>query len=107
MAENNISPKRLPRKNALRSIRTNVLSSLAVAAVLWGMVARPAPAISPTSDEMAEAQSWAAARFEGRTPESRQAGRSTPSAEPFFSFTYNGRPSAEVLKTWTSQAPRR
>lgn len=94
-------------RNALRSIQKNVLFPLTAAAVLWGALAHPALATLPTSDEMAEAQSWSAAKFEGRTPESPQAGRSAPNAEPFFSFTYNGRPSAEVLKTWTLQRARR
>ncbi|NLX98205.1 MAG: hypothetical protein GXY83_18755, partial [Rhodopirellula sp.] len=81
--------------------------SLTGAAVLWVMAARLASAISPTSDEMAEAQRWAAAKFEEGTSELRQAGRSAPSVEPFFSFTYDGRPSAEVLKTWTFERTRR
>ena len=33
--------------------------------------------------------------------------RSKAKDEPFFSFTYNGRPSAELLKTWTFQRTRR
>lgn len=46
--------------------------------------------VSPTADEMAEAKQWAAARFDG------QDGRP---AEPCFSFAYDGKPSAELLKT--------
>ena len=94
-------------RNAFLPIRANVQFSLTGAAVLWVMAARLASAISPTSDEMAEAQRWAAAKFEEGTSELRQAGRSAPSVEPFFSFTYDGRPSAEVLKTWTFERTRR
>ena len=94
-------------RNAFRIIRANVLLTLTGAAVLWGMVDGPASASSPAGDEMAEAQEWAAARFEEGTSDLRQAGRSPSNAEPFFSFTYNGRPSAEVLKTWTVQRTRR
>ena len=68
---------------------------------------RAASATSPAADEMAEAQEWAAAKFEEGTLDLRQAGRSPSNAEPFFSFTYNGRPSAEVLKTWTVQRTSR
>ena len=94
-------------RNAFPFIRANVLFTSTGAAVLWVMVVRLASATSPAADEMAEAHSWAAAKFEKGTSDLGQAGRSTSSAEPFFSFTYNGRPSAEVLKTWTVQRTRR
>ena len=94
-------------RNAFLFIRANVLFTLTGAAVLWVMVVRLASATSPAADEMAEAHRWAAAKFEKGTSDLRQAGRSTSNAEPFFSFTYNGRPSAEVLKTWTVQRTRR
>lgn len=51
---------------------------------------------------MAAAQTWAAAKFTG-TAESRSKAKD----EPFFSFTYKGRPSAELLKTWAFQRTRR
>ena len=47
---------------------------------------RLAPAVSPTAAELAAARQWTAARLEN--------------AGPLFSFTYDGKPSAEVLKTW-------
>jgi len=99
-------------RNAFLFIRANVLFTLTGAAVLWVMVVPLASATSPAADEMAademaEAQKWAAAKFEAGTSELRQEGNSTSHAEPFFSFTYNGRPSAEVLRTWTVQRTRR
>lgn len=84
-----------------------MLFSLSGAVVLWVVVVRLASATSPAADEMAEAQRWAAAKFEEGMSERRQEGRPTSNAEPFFSFTYDGRPSAEVLKTWTLQRTRR
>lgn len=48
----------------------------------------------PTSSEMAEAQRWAA-RFDGLAD--------PKTADPAFSFLYGGKPSAELLKTWTFQ----
>ena len=83
-------------------LRPNVLSSLAGAAVLWITASRLASATSPSPDEMAAAQSWMAAKFMGTTES-----RSKAHDEPFFSFTYNGRPSAELLKTWAFRRTRR
>jgi len=94
-------------RNAFLFIRANVLFTLTGAAVLWVMVIPLASATSPAADEMAEAQKWAAAEFGEGTSELRQEGNSTSHAEPFFSFTCNGRTSAEVLKTWTVQRTRR
>jgi alpha-galactosidase len=48
--------------------------------------AQAAWAVAPTSEEMAKARQWAAGTFEG--------------VEPYFSFTYDGKSSAELLKTW-------
>jgi alpha-galactosidase len=56
-----------------------------VAAVLV-TIPLAAKAVSPTPAEMADARQWTAARFENATP--------------FFSFTYGGKPSSEVMKTW-------
>jgi len=58
-----------------------------ILAVLWMMSSQPAMAVAPTSAEMAESRGWAEAKLE-------------KSAEPFFSFTYDGKPSAELLKKW-------
>jgi alpha-galactosidase len=77
-----------------------VLAVLITASVLGPQCAW---AVSPTSDELAEARSWAAARFEGIPP---TAGRNE-APQAFFSFTYGGRPSAELLKTWKSSRESR
>lgn len=66
---------------------------LCIALASWLLASPSARAGSPTSQEMTEAQQWMAARFE--------AGPDAKSAQPFFSFTYGGKPSADLLKTWT------
>ena len=48
-----------------------------------------AQAVAPTADEMTEARQWVAANFEN-----------AKSPATFFSFTYDGKPAAEVLATW-------
>jgi hypothetical protein len=45
-------------------------------------------AIAPTADELADARQWMAANCEN-----------AKSPATFFSFTYDGKPSAEVLAT--------
>lgn len=55
-----------------------------------------ARAVSPNADEMAESRRFAAAKFEG-----------LPDAVSFFSFTYDGKPSAEALKTWKCERSNR
>ena len=57
------------------------------------VVSQMACGMSAKPDEMTEARSWTAAKFEGN--------------EPFFSFTYGGKPSAEVMKTWESKKSTR
>lgn len=49
-------------------------------------------AVAPTTEEMAKARSWMSARFKD-VPEAK-------TVEQFFSFVYDGKPSAESLKTW-------
>lgn len=61
-------------------------------AILWTMWPQFAAAVSPTPAEMAEARGWMAARFED-VPEAK-------TVAPFFSFKYDGKSSAELLKTW-------
>ena len=65
-------------------------------------------AVSPAPEEMAESRHWAAARFEGRQ-DAEPPGTDRPMRddEPFFSFRYDGKPSAEVLKTWKCQRSNR
>lgn len=48
-----------------------------------------AKAAQPTADEMADSRQWAAEHFEG-----------TATLAAFFSFNYDGKPSAELLPTW-------
>ena len=63
-----------------------ILTIGAVAAIC-ALSAGIAAAVSPNADELAKSRQWAAAKFETGT-------------EPFFSFTYGGKPSRELLKTW-------
>lgn len=56
-------------------------------------------AVAPTADEMTEARQWVAAKF-------KTAGEPKNAAIP-FSFTYDGKPSAEVLKTWEGKRASR
>jgi len=63
----------------------------------WGMMsAGSASAVAPTSGEMRAAGQWSTARFGHK-----------PSADPPFSFTYDGKPSTEVLKTWKIETQSR
>jgi alpha-galactosidase len=63
-----------------------------VAIVLFIVMCPLAKAAVPTPAEMQEAKRWMAARFEG-IPKAKS-GRS------FFSFTYGGQPSSDLLDTW-------
>jgi alpha-galactosidase len=54
--------------------------------------AKMALAVSPTADELATAHNWMTARFAGD--------EKAKLTEPFFSFTYDGKPSSDLLKTW-------
>ncbi len=65
------------------------LFTLAVVAILWS---HAAAAVAPTSEEMAEARQWAAAHLEP--------GSAAEAAPSFFSFSYDGKPAAEVTKAW-------
>jgi alpha-galactosidase len=67
-----------------------------VAAALWS---QSSLAVSPTPDEMTAARHWAAVRFEAVRP--------PKTAEPFFSFNYDGKPSVEFLKSWELQRATR
>lgn len=53
----------------------------------------------PTALEIARAQNWATARFGD--------GRKAPSADPPFSFTYDGKPSSDFLKAWKTKPESR
>lgn len=84
-------------------MRTSPLVPLLLAALL---VAPLAMGVAPTPDELSAARQWAAARFQGsqEAPKAQPAPPSEPRA-PYvtnapFSFLYNGRSSAELLKEW-------
>ena len=65
---------------------------LGIVAAFGLTAAQLAEATAPTPGAMREARRWAAARFETAT--------GAKAVEPPFSFTYDGKPSAELLKTW-------
>jgi alpha-galactosidase len=66
-------------------VKTRIPIGIVAAACL--MSAGIAAAVSPNAAELAESRRWAAAKLES-------------GAESFFSFTYGGKPSAELLKEW-------
>jgi alpha-galactosidase len=84
----------LQLQNLLRANRTMKVSiRLCIAAALFIAFTKYAAAISPTPAELAESRQWVAAAFEN-APESH-------AAKAFFSFTYDGKPSAQLLGAWT------
>lgn len=84
------------------------MRTLIAAVMLLVLAPSWAWAVAPTADEMAEARRWAAAKFEGKQiPASSKAGLGSFTAEPPFSFVYDGKPSAEWLKTWPCQRASR
>jgi alpha-galactosidase len=68
---------------------------LCIVTIPWFLMSQVAEAVAPTPAEMAATRQWAAARFKG--------GKESKDLEPFFSFLYDGKPSAELLKTWQRQ----
>jgi alpha-galactosidase len=73
---------------------------LSLAAFLSILMPSAAHAISPSDAEMSLARQWTAAKFQN------QPSQACPS-DPWFSFTYDGKPSAELLKTWTCERTSR
>ena len=67
---------------------------IGIAAAMCAVWSGSAAAVSPSADELAKSRQWAAAKFE-------------TGVEPFFSFTYDGKPSAELLKTWEAKRASR
>ena len=67
----------------------------------WILSLQMVEAASPTSAEMSEARRWAAVKFQG-VPDAKplEARQRAFGVEPFFSFTYGGKPSAEFLDKW-------
>lgn len=61
-------------------------------ALVWSSVVSPlARAVAPTPAEMAEAQKWS---------EKLEHLPAAKGEQPFFSFIYDGKPSADLLETW-------
>ena len=74
---------------------------LGIVATFWLISSQVAEAATPTPGEMSEARRRAAAKFEGvQNGQPLEASQRTYGVEPFFSFTYGGRPSAEFLAAW-------
>jgi alpha-galactosidase len=71
-------------------MKFRILSGVIIA-VFHISLSSPA-AVAPSRDELAASRRWASAMFE--------AGRETGVPESFFSFSFDGRPSTEFLKTW-------
>jgi alpha-galactosidase len=69
-------------------MKTRILLALPVT-LLMSLSSVAVMAVSPTAAEIAQSHGWAAAAFEAQQD-----------AKPFFSFTYGGEPSVELLKTW-------
>jgi alpha-galactosidase len=70
-------------------MQTRFLSGFLMAVVAFSP--NLARAVALNSEELAQSHKWAVENFAGESK--------TPVA-PFFSFTYDGKPSAELLKTW-------
>jgi alpha-galactosidase len=65
--------------------------ALALLAIVLLVLPRSAIAATPTAQELSQSRQWAAAHFSADT---------SRSSEPFFSFTFDGKSSAELLPTW-------
>ena len=71
-------------------MKTSIL--LGPVVISWFLLPQCVQAVSPTAAEIEQARQWMAARFE--------TGHGAEDVGPFFSFTYGGKPSTELLKTW-------
>jgi hypothetical protein len=79
-----------PAHRNRRTMKTRMLCG--IIALTWLSSAQIAQGVTATASDIGEARQWTAAHFE--------APRQGRDAEPFFSFTDDGKPSAELLKTW-------
>jgi alpha-galactosidase len=81
--------------------------ALAIEIVVMASLTAAAQTLSATPAEMDEARQWAAAKFEGIQGASLQDGttarRGRYTNDPFFAFTYGGRPSSDFLSAWKSE----
>ncbi len=68
---------------------------------MWAFAVQAVCAVSPTAAEMAEARRLGGGEVRGcRAYGTLPGGPRWLQLGPFFSFTYGGKPSAELLKTW-------
>lgn len=65
---------------------------LGIVAIGWLSSGQSAMGVTATENERAAARQWMAAHFDATTPDH--------DAKRFFSFTYDGKPSTELLKNW-------
>jgi alpha-galactosidase len=79
------------------------------ACVLFFAVVASTPwAIAASSEEMADTRSWAVTKFRGdNNPNAPESDLHHFKPEPFFSFTYDGKPAADCLKTWKCERDHR
>jgi len=82
------------------------LSFLALVGAVW-LWPVAGEAVAPTESEMAEAARWAAAKFKAATDPAKLGPGLYVLAnnDPPFAFTYDGRPSADLLK-WAAEFTR-
>lgn len=96
-----------PRLLAILSVLAGLASGM-FACKTGGGDSPIAGGLRPHAAEMARASAWAAARLGGEKPASVNP-ESGPSveAQPPFSFTYGGKPSAEILPAWKREIRQR
>jgi alpha-galactosidase len=79
-------------------MKTNL--SLGMVAALLLFASQSANAVTPTTSEMAQAEKWVNAKFS-------EAGKDKSLEGPFFSFTYDGKPSSDLLSKWELKRSQR
>ncbi len=84
-------------------MNTRRLSYFIVTLALLFTHTRLAWAVAPSSAEISEARRWAEAKFAGAAETKSGGVQQACGADPFFSFTYDGKHSSELLKTWKLQ----
>ena len=93
--------RRQPDNAAGCRIYAGRMPLLGVVTALVVLLPSMARAIAPTAAEIAEAQRWATAKFAGvAEAKPAEAGPWVFGVEPPFSFTYDGKASAEFLSEW-------
>lgn len=97
------------RKNFKKEcLRMNAYNLLSIAMILWPIACHGAQVMSPSTGDVSQSRRWAAANFEGISDgKTSESGKNRGPNEPFFSFTYDGKPSAELLPTWKCQRASR